>query len=407
MIRPYEPKDKAHCLRILREVGWMEGKDIDKDVFDGYVSDTKSLVTEQDGEVEVLVLTRSGQVMYLNTDLPMSAVTGVLTGRVARMKGHALKTTALGIAHSAMDGAAVSMLGMFDQGYYNKLGFGTLGYHRSSTIDPANLKVPKLSRAPKRLTKEGAKKIHSCRRNRKRVHGGCNLDGIGSTACELAWIENSFGLGFENYKGDLTHFVWLKPKGEHGPYYCWCYAWQTPEQLVELFSVLKSLSDQVHGVRLSEPAGFQLQDFLERPFATLRSRKGSDFDGSPRTKACTQCRILNVATCIGAMRLQGESVTFQLSLTDPIAQYLPEDCSWQGTAGDWIVTFGESSSAVKGKDDSLPLLSCAINDLSRLWIGAATAQALATVGTLEASLELISAIDSIVHLPPPFEDWDF
>ena len=385
----------------------MEGKGTDKEVFEWYVSDTKSLVTEQDGEVEVLVLTRPGQVMYQNADLPMSAITGVLTSRVARMKGHALKTTALGIAQSAVDGAAVSILGMFDQGYYDKLGFGTLGYQRSTTIDPANLKVPRLSRPPRRLAKEDAQAIHDCRRKRRRLHGGCNLDGVGSTRCELVWIKNSFGLGFENDDGELTHFIWLKTKGEHGPHDCWCYAWQTPEQLIELLSVLKSFSDQVHGIRLSEPAGFQLQDFLDRPFTTLRSRKGGEFDGNTSSNAWTQCRILDVSACIGAMKLVGDSVSFQLELADPIREYLPEDCAWKGVAGDWIVTLGESSSAVKRKDDSLPRLSCSINDLSRLWIGVASAEALATVGNLKATPELISKIDATVQLPIPFDDWDF
>jgi predicted acetyltransferase len=407
MIRSYEPKDLEHCLRILREVGWMEGKDTDREVFEGYISDTKSLVTELNNEVEVLALTRTGQLMYQDDDLPMSGVTGVLTSRVARMKGHALKTTALAVANSALDGAAVSILGMFDQGYYDKLGFGTLGYKRVTTIDPASLKVPKLTRAPIRLTKDDAQAIHDCRRKRKRVHGSSNLDGVGCTGCELVWIEKCFGLGFKNDEGKLTHFLWLKAKSEHGPYDCYAYAWQTPEQLVELFSVLKSLSDQVHGVRLSETAGFQLQDFIDRPFATSRSRSGGDFAVKTSSNAWTQCRILNVPTCIGAMKFQGEPVSFQLELSDPIEQYLPDDCSWNGTSGDWVVTFGEKSSATEGKDDSLPKLSCSVNDLSRLWMGAATAQALETVGDLKASTELISKIDSVVKLPAPFDDWDF
>jgi hypothetical protein len=117
--------------------------------------------------------------------------------------------------------------------------------------------------------------------------------------------------------------------------------------------------------------------------------------------------MLNVPTCIGAMKFHGEPVSFQLELSDPIEQYLHDDCSWRGASGDWVVTLGESSSAAEGKDDSLPKLSCSVNDLSRLWIGAASAQALATVGNLRATPELISNIDSVVKLPAPFGDWDF
>ena len=407
MIRPYGKQDKNQCLRILREVGWMEGKDTDKDVFDGYISDTTSFVTELGGEAEVLVLTRPGQMLYQNVDLPMSAVTGVLTSRVARMHGHALKTTAHAIAQSATDGASVSFLGIFDQGYYDKLGFGNLNYVRNSTIDPACLKVPKLTRQPTRLTKADAEAIHKCRRNRKRIHGGCNLDGVGSTGCELVWCENGFGLGFENEQGTLTHFVWFQAKSEHGPYECLATSWQTHEQLVELLSVFKSLSDQVHGIRMTDPVGFQLQDFLDRPFASVKKRKGGSYDSATSTNAWQQCRILDVETCIGSMKLHGEPVAFQLELEDPIRVFLPETCAWESTAGSYVVQLGETSSACRGVDESLPVVSCSVNDLSRLWIGSASAESLSTVGTLRTSPDLLTRIDNLVTLPSPTVDWDF
>jgi predicted acetyltransferase len=407
MIRPFKEQDRDQCLRILREVGWMEGKDTDKDVFNRFISDTTSFVTELAGEAEVLVLTSAGQVLHQNNDLPMSVVTGVLTSRVARMHGHALRTTAHAIAQSAIDGAAVSFLGIFDQGYYDKLGFGNLNYQRNSTIDPANLKVPKLTRAPKRLSKDDAEAIHNCRLHRKRLHGGCNIDGVGVTGCELIWTENGFGLGFENEAGELTHFLWLVAKDEHGPYRCDCYCWQTPEQLVELFSVLKSLSDQVHGVRMSEPPGFQLQDFLDRPFASIRARHKGDHAINTTCNAWAQCRILDVKTCIESMELRGNPVVFQLELTDPIQAHLPETCEWKSTAGSYIVHLGESSTVSIGRDESLPVVSCSVNDLSRLWIGSASAESLTTVGTLRASPELITHIDGVVNLPSPTIDWDF
>jgi predicted acetyltransferase len=407
MIRPYRPTDKDNCIRILLEVGWMEGKKTDSEVFDSYISDSTAFVTELHGDAEVLVITRPGQVIVQDKDVNMSVVTGVLTSRVARMQGHALKTTALAITHSAENGAAVSFLGIFDQGYYDKLGFGTLGYTRVTTIDPAKLKVPKLTRAPKRYTKKDSEAIHNCRRNRKRIHGGCNLDGVGTTGCELVWSENGFVLGFENEEGELTHFLWLNSKGIHGPYHCSCYCWQTPEQLVELFSVLQSLSDQVYSVSLFEPTGFQLQDFLDRPFATNRSRKNGDHDSNTRCDAWMQCRILDVSTCIGALKLCGNPVSFNMVVTDPIEQYIPSDSSWKGVAGEWTVQLGEKSSANLGTDESLPTLTCSINDLSRLWIGASTAEALATVGDLSADNKLIASIDSILNIPAPTVDWDF
>ena len=61
---------------------------------------------------------------YLDETLPFSCITGVTTSRVARKLGLAGKLTAVAVAHEAADGAAVVGLGMFEQGFYNRLGFG-------------------------------------------------------------------------------------------------------------------------------------------------------------------------------------------------------------------------------------------------------------------------------------------
>ena len=125
MIRKYEPKDKNQCVRIFREVGWMEGKDSDNAVFEASISEANALVAELNGEVEVFVVTRTGSCRYQEADIPLSAVTGVVTSRIARQQGIASSVTAHAIAESAMNGASISMLGMFDQGYYEKFGYGS------------------------------------------------------------------------------------------------------------------------------------------------------------------------------------------------------------------------------------------------------------------------------------------
>jgi len=114
MIRAYEPRDTDQCIRILREVGWVEGKDTDKVSFESYISETKTLVEELHGEVEVFAATRPGSIRYLDCDLPFSGVTGVATSRIERQQGIASETTTLAIANSAIDGAALSILGIFD-----------------------------------------------------------------------------------------------------------------------------------------------------------------------------------------------------------------------------------------------------------------------------------------------------
>jgi predicted acetyltransferase len=407
MIRPYEPNDLENCLRIFREVGWMEGKDYDKDIFGAFTGEANSLVAELDGEVEVFVVTRTGSTRYLDSELAFSCVTGVVTSRVARQQGLASKVTARAIAESALGGAAMSMLGMFDQGYYEKFGYGSTTYHRISTFNPANLRVPRLTRSPIRLNKDDAEAMHDCRCRRKRYHGGCNLDGAGETAATTIWQEKAFGLGFKDKDGLLTHFLWIKPKGEHGPYAVWFSAWETHDQLLELLGVLKSLSDQVHGVRMADPPRLQMQDFLDRPFATHRARKGGEFDSSVLSEVWMQNRILDVPACIGAMKLPGEPVSFNLELADPIGTYLEDDSAWKGVGGSWVISLGMESSAREGSEKSLPTASATVNDLSRLWFGSSTAESLAVTGNFMAEPDLINQIDSLVQLPLPIVDWDF
>lgn len=407
MIRPYEPKDEEQCIRIFREAGWMDGKDTDKDVFKACISEATPIVAELNGEVEVFVVTRTGSCKYLTQDIPFSAVTGVITSRITRQQGLASSVTVRAIEESAKNGAAMSMLGMFDQGYYEKFGYGSTTYHRISTFDPASLLVPRLTRSPRRLSKEDAEAMHHCRTRRKRYHGGCNIDGVGETEATTIWQEQGFGLGFEADDGSLTHFMWIKPKGEHGPYSVWFSAWETNEQLIELLSVLKSLSDQVHGVRMADPPRLQIQDLLQRPLATVRARKGGEFDSGVVSQVWMQCRILDLPTCISAMRFCGEPVSFNLELADPIDQFLSEESTWRGVGGNWIITLGEESSAIEGTDVSLPTASGAVNDLSRIWFGSASAEAVSVTGTFVADPELIQRIDSIVKLPVPTVDWDF
>ena len=107
------------------------------------------------------------------------------------------------------------------------------------------------------------------------------------------------------------------------------------------------------------------------------------------------------------MHFCGEPVSFNLKLTDPIGQYLPEESTWRGVGGDWIITIGEESSAVMGKDAALPTASASVNDLSRIWLGSASVEAVSVTGHFVAEPELIHRIDSIVKLPVPTVDWDF
>src|SRR6185295_5181096 len=110
------PRDRDAVHRIWQECGWLEkGKD---EQLDRFVQAGHALVADIYGEAECLVLTAPGTLRYLDEDLPTSCITGVTTSRVARKQGLANRLTARAVAADAAEGALLSALTMFEQGYY-------------------------------------------------------------------------------------------------------------------------------------------------------------------------------------------------------------------------------------------------------------------------------------------------
>ena len=139
--RIYDPeKDKEAAHRIWREIGWVDDKD-DEAAMDIFLSGSRVLVADINDTAESLVLSMPGHMRYLQEDLSFSAVAGVTTSRIARRQGLAAKLTAKLIADDVADGALVSGLGMFEQGFYNRLGFGTGSYEHWFHFDPTQLMV--------------------------------------------------------------------------------------------------------------------------------------------------------------------------------------------------------------------------------------------------------------------------
>ena len=133
------------------EVGWIDKDEKQNEAMDLFLSTSKALVVELNGEAECLVVTTEGTIRHLKTDLPLCAVTGVTTSRVARKQGFAGRLTARAIADAAENGAMVAGLGIFDQGFYNLLGFGNGTYEHWIRFDPSTLKIDKQPRVPQRL----------------------------------------------------------------------------------------------------------------------------------------------------------------------------------------------------------------------------------------------------------------
>ncbi|NNM25941.1 MAG: hypothetical protein HKO59_08140, partial [Phycisphaerales bacterium] len=176
--RPYDPdRDRPAVQRVWKECGWISD-DAQHPAFDTMLSAGTARVVDMHGEAECLVTTHGGQVRYLHDDLPFSLVSAVTTGRVGRKQGIAGRLTARAVAADAANGAAVSGLGMFEQGFYDQLGFGSGPYEHLLLFDPGDLRLPAgvTARAPRRLTAADGPAMHANRRIRRRGHGGCNMD---------------------------------------------------------------------------------------------------------------------------------------------------------------------------------------------------------------------------------------
>jgi hypothetical protein len=317
--------------------------------------------------------------------------------------------TAASIARDAEEGALVSALGVFDQGFYNTLGYGTGVYEHGYSLDPAYLRVPAAARPPQRLSKDDWAELHRARQGRLRGHGSCVIDLAAATRSEMLWATNGFGLGYcDGPDGALSHYMWFSSKGgENGPLNAWWMAYETTDQFLELMAVLASLGDQIHLVRMREPAGIQLQDLLDQPFRRNRISEKSEFESRNRAAAYMQMRICDLAGCLQGTHLEGDSVRFNLELSDPIEAHLDADSGWRGVGGTYTVELGQESSAVPGAADDLPTLRASVGAFTRLWLGVRSATGLAVTDRLEGPPELLARLDRVLRLPPPHPDWDF
>jgi hypothetical protein len=349
-----------------------------------------------------------GVIRYLDEDLPLSAVTAVLTSRIARRQGLAKRVTARVIAIDAAEGALVSGLGMFEQGFYNQLGFGTGPYEHWFSFDPAQLKVEYRARIPRRLTKKDWKIVHAASLARCRGHGGANIHSPELMQAEMGWSENGFGLGYhDGPRGELTHFFWCMPNGEYGPYTIPFIAYQNRDQFLELMALLKNLGDQVRQVQLHEPAGIQLQDLLNQPFRHHWLSENGKYENRALALAYWQLRICDLPGCLVQTHLPGDTARFNLNLSDPIEKLLPDDVAWRGVAGEYVVSLGPSSAAEKGRDASLPTLTASVGAFTRMWMGVRPASGLSITDDLSGPPELLDKLDRVLCLPQPKLDWEF
>ncbi len=433
-IRPFDKKrDLSAIQRIWYEIGWIDSETGAKALAD-FASTGSCLTAAIDGEAECMAHTSAGLMRYVNPyrnphlnanlsddideDLPFCAVTAVTTSRIARRLGLALKLTARQVAAAASAGAPLAVLGVFDQGFYDRLGFGTGSYESAIRFDPATLRVDVPYRSPKRLGKDDWRSVHGALMKRRRGHGGCLLPEPRLMKAEMGLRPDGFGLGYET-EGVLTHFLWFAAKNiEHGPYRVEMLAYRDGEQFLELMGLVKSLGDQVSLIEMPEPPDIQLESLLRQPFRHRRNTGKSDFAASHQAQAWWQLRMLDVAACVERRHWSGQTVRFNLSLSDPICEYLPEG-SWGGCGGEYQIATGSSSYAQPGHRDDLPTLHASVGAFSRLWFGVAPATGLAVTDGIRvdeplrpdvldaASGNLLDRLDEALCMPRPQLGWDF
>jgi hypothetical protein len=402
-------KDSRAVLEAFKEVGWM-GRDSDRQTDEAmlaYLKTARSWVAEISGRAESLASTGPGEFRYLDETLRLCAVTAAMTSPIARRMNCATRATAEAVADAAEEGAQIAGLGIFEQGFYERLGFGLGPYEHWLNFDPAALKVGGPARPAQRLTKKDWKAVHTCLLNRMRGHGSCNVFHPELIRFEMAYDPKGFGLGY--YDGnELTHHLWLSNEGgENGPIMVYWSAFRSYEQFLELLSLLKSIGDQFYLVKMREPPGIQLQEFIQKPFRYQRMTRHSRYESRAEAAAYWQMRILDLEGCIAKTHLPGPDLRFNLDLSDPIGELLQERSGWRGIEGSYTVRVGEKSTIETGKEDRLPTLQAQVGAFTRMWMGAQRASALTLTGVLFGPAELIRSLDKKFEIPEPHTDWDF
>lgn len=408
VFRTYDAdQDRDAVHRIWREVGWTGETEEHKRAIDLHIECGRAFVAEVHGAAECSVVAVPGTVRYLDEELSLSAITAVTTSRVARKQGLASRLTAHAVADVAAAGAQVAGLGIFEQGFYNQLGFGSGGYEHWASFDPARIKVGVRARLPRRVTGDDWAAVHASRLARRRGHGACNLIPPEVTRADMIFTQNGFGLGYWDGQ-ELTHHFWCRAKKpEHGPYTVNWMSYQTPDQFLELMALIRNLGDQVRLVWMREPPDIQLQDMIERPLKQRQMSEKSKYERDIRATAYWQMRICDLAGCMAQTHLRGDAVRFNLSLTDPIESALDEGTPWRGITGDYVVTLGPSSGAEPGTDSSLPTLAASVGAFTRMWLGVRPSSGLAVTDRLYGPPELLEQLDWALRLPEPKPDWDY
>lgn len=393
--------DLERILMLWQEVGWIspDKKSALKLLFesgDGYGA-------EMDSELEATLLSLPADINYNNKLLSLQALSGLVVSPRARRRGIAGRLMTRALEEGVRSGQALSALVMFEQGFYDSLGFGLGGYKHIFTFDPDLLEVDADPEPPERLTAEDWQSVYQALQERKRANGGVNIKNPHFIKAEMEWDKNDdYGLGYRDEEGDISHFVWLWRKGDsHGPLQVKFLAYQTQEQLLELLAVIARLGDQVHAVRMDEPHSIKLRDFIVYPHKQARITAESKYSYASTVQAPWQLKILDLEKCVSAFDLAGIDLEFNLELHDPLAEYADSE-SPAVISGEYSLKLGEESCLKSEPVKRLPTLTASINAFTRMYLGAATPTELKTSSLFSAPPELLQDLEeTFVQLPEP------
>ncbi len=407
-------RDMDAVLAMWKEVGWNNGEDRQESYIREFfqANDGRSLVALLNGRAESVAHRTLGSIRYGDDrELSAGAVTAVTTSRIGRRLRAASRLTAWSVAELGEDGCAVALIGMFEQGFYDRFGFGVGPYELLVWAYPGSLQVPRPYRTPERFDfDDHSEELYAAVVSRHRTHGGVLMGGERATKTLVMMDQESSIYGYRT-DGVISHWVAVEHKGEHGPDRVVAWAYQTPEQCLDLLRLVQEWSDQTDLIRFVEPAWLQMQDLIHEPGHNYRRTKGSTSHVRTEADAWWQIRILDLPTCIGAMVPAAEPFEVVVDLNDPVAEHLVDagfGGSWQPVGGTWRLSFGGTNSAERIGDDVAADLTTTVNALSRWWLGVLPASVLGVIGQMEADSSTLARLDQMtVHLPRPQPGWDF
>jgi len=411
ILRPFDADiDSADIARIWHETRWIDAdNDGHRRALDAFLGAGSAEVGILNGSAECLVHRTPATMDYELEALPATVISAVTTSHVGRRQRLATTLTARALARAGNDGAAVALLGMFEQGFYDRFGFATGAPVLVATFDPESLRVDDVPfRPPERLGLADSTAMGEAMRRRLPHHGRVTLDAPDVIAAEWGFLEQPFALGYRD--GDrITHFLAGSLKEENGPLEVQLWSYETGEQLLELLRLLHDLGDQVHSVELVEPAHLQLHPLLHTPNRQRSRSRRSAHETGTRAATWWQFRILDVAAVVRGRHWVGVPVDFDLVVDDPLDRLLedPDDRDgWTGPAGSYRIRIAEHSTAESIDPTQVaaadrPVVRCSIGSFSRLWFGVQPATALALTDELEAPAELLGDLDAALLLPPP------